>query len=56
MSEKKVAIVTAAAGKGIGAAIAHQLAADGMDVVITDAHERRSGEFAEKFGIIERKY
>ncbi|MGI9286282.1 MAG: SDR family NAD(P)-dependent oxidoreductase [Pseudomonadales bacterium] len=48
MSEKKVAIVTAAAGMGIGAAIAHQLAADGMEVVITDAHERRSGEFAEK--------
>ncbi len=46
MSERKVAVVTAAAGVGIGAAIARQLAADGFDVVITDAHERRCGELA----------
>jgi 3-oxoacyl-[acyl-carrier protein] reductase len=48
MAEAKVAIVTAAAGAGIGAAIVHQLASDGMDVVITDVHERRSGEYATK--------
>lgn len=48
MSERKVAVVTAAAGMGIGAAIAQQLAEDGMDVVVTDAHERRCGEFAGK--------
>jgi 3-oxoacyl-[acyl-carrier protein] reductase len=48
MSDRKVAIVTAAAGKGIGAAIARQLAEDDFDVVITDAHERRSQEFADK--------
>ncbi len=49
MTERKVAVVTAAAGVGIGSAIAHKLAEDGMEVVITDAHERRCGEYAEKF-------
>ena len=47
MTDRKVAFVTAAAGAGIGAAIARQLAADGMHVVITDAHAKRCGEFAE---------
>ena len=50
MHDRKVAVVTAAAGAGIGAAIARKLAEDGMTVVITDAHERRSAEYADKLG------
>lgn len=50
MSEHKVAVVTAAAGAGIGAAVARRLARDGFDVVITDAHERRAGEVAAQLG------
>jgi 3-oxoacyl-[acyl-carrier protein] reductase len=48
MTERKVAVVTAAAGAGIGAAITRRLAADGFDVVVTDAHERRCKELAEE--------
>ena len=54
MTNRKVALVTAAAGAGFGAAISRQLAKAGLDVVITDAHERRCGELAtelaEKYG------
>lgn len=43
-----VALVTGAAGIGIGQAIARRLATDGAAVVVTDSHERRTMEVAEK--------
>ena len=46
MTDRSVAVVTAAAGAGIGAAIARRLASDGFDVVVTDIHERRGQELA----------
>lgn len=46
MASSQVAVVTAAAGAGIGAAIARRLASDGFDVVITDAHARRAEQLA----------
>ncbi len=46
MSAAPVAIVTAAAGAGIGAAVVRELARDGWDVVVTDEHERRCSELA----------
>lgn len=52
MSDKKVAIVTAAAGAGIGSAIARQLVADGMRVVITDLHEGRMQALSEELSSI----
>lgn len=44
--QAKVVLVTAAAGAGIGSAIARELARDGWDVVITDMHERRCSQLA----------
>lgn len=46
--DRPVAFVSAAAGAGIGSAIVFELARDGWDVVVTDAHERRVGELAER--------
>ncbi len=43
----KVALVTAAAGTGIGSATARRLLAEGASVVVSDAHERRLAETAE---------
>ncbi|PSR23747.1 MAG: short chain dehydrogenase [Sulfobacillus acidophilus] len=43
----KVAIVTAAAGAGIGHAVAHKLLKAGADVMLTDSHPRRSFEVAQ---------
>jgi 3-oxoacyl-[acyl-carrier protein] reductase len=42
----KVAVVTAAAGTGIGSATARRLLAEGATVVISDAHQRRLAETA----------
>jgi 3-oxoacyl-[acyl-carrier protein] reductase len=42
----KVAVVTAAAGTGIGSATAQRLLAEGATVVVSDAHERRLKETA----------
>jgi 3-oxoacyl-[acyl-carrier protein] reductase len=52
MSERKVAIVTAAAGAGIGAAIARQLAGDGMRVIITDLHEGRMVKLSDELSAV----
>jgi 3-oxoacyl-[acyl-carrier protein] reductase len=51
----KVVVVTAAAGTGIGFAAAKRCAEEGAFVVISDVHERRLGEAAEKLGTIAGK-
>jgi 3-oxoacyl-[acyl-carrier protein] reductase len=44
----KVVVVTAAAGTGIGFAAARRCAEEGAEVVLSDIHERRLGEAAER--------
>jgi len=46
--EGRVALVTAAAGAGIGQAVARALAAAGADLVVTDVHERRTLQLADE--------
>ncbi|MEA2419688.1 MAG: 3-oxoacyl-[acyl-carrier protein] reductase [Thermoleophilaceae bacterium] len=46
MGERRVALVTAGAGAGIGGAIVKELAAGGWEVAVTDAHERRCRELS----------
>jgi 3-oxoacyl-[acyl-carrier protein] reductase len=51
----KRAVITAAAGTGIGGALARRCLMEGARIVISDAHERRLGEtadaLAEEFGV-----
>lgn len=44
----KVALVTAAAGAGIGQAVARKLGQEGAQLVLSDAHARRMGEVAQQ--------
>ncbi|MCU4184200.1 SDR family oxidoreductase [Acidiferrimicrobium sp. IK] len=46
----KVALVTAAAGTGIGFATAERFVEEGATVVVSDAHERRLKETADRLG------
>jgi 3-oxoacyl-[acyl-carrier protein] reductase len=46
----KRVLVTAAAGTGIGFATAERCLAEGASIVISDKHERRLGEAAERLG------
>ena len=50
--EGKAVVVTAAAGTGIGFAVARRCAEEGALVVISDVHERRLGEAAERLAAI----
>jgi 3-oxoacyl-[acyl-carrier protein] reductase len=47
----RVALVTGAAGEGIGQEIARRLASEGANVAVTDIHERRTREVADKLAV-----
>jgi len=51
MMDGKVAVVTAAAGTGIGFATAKLLQQEGALVVLSDRHERRTQEAAQELGV-----
>ncbi|HLI79140.1 MAG TPA: SDR family NAD(P)-dependent oxidoreductase, partial [Candidatus Binataceae bacterium] len=44
----RVALITAGAGVGIGRAVATRFLEEGANVVITDAHPKRTAETAEQ--------
>jgi 3-oxoacyl-[acyl-carrier protein] reductase len=46
--ENQVALVTAAAGAGIGQAVARKFLDEGAQLVISDAHERRAKQLADE--------
>jgi 3-oxoacyl-[acyl-carrier protein] reductase len=48
MLKGKTVVVTAAAGTGIGFAVAKRAAEEGARVLISDFHERRLGEAADR--------
>ena len=48
--EGRTVVVTAAAGTGIGSAVARRCIEEGATVLISDAHERRLAEAAEEPG------
>ena len=47
----RTAVITAAAGGGIGLATARRFVEEGARIVISDAHERRLAEAAEELGV-----
>jgi 3-oxoacyl-[acyl-carrier protein] reductase len=50
--EGKTVLVTAAAGTGIGFAVAKRCVEEGATVMVSDIHERRLGEAAEKLAAV----
>ena len=49
LASKRV-VVTAAAGTGIGSAVAERCLREGAEVLISDIHERRLAETADRLG------